>query len=208
MVKQLSFWFEFASTYSYLTAMRIEEAAADREVEVVWRPFSLGPIFVAQGWTSSPFNIYPAKGAYMWRDVARRAASLNLPMKQPNPFPQNTLLAGRVAIQALKQGEAGVRFCKNVYRAEFADGRDLSDPTVLGALLEEEGLPPNLLETAVEPEGKQALKDAVAEAQALGIFGAPSFIVGDELFWGDDRLENALAWACGDISEPAKSDRE
>ena len=97
----LEFWYEFASTYSYLAAMRIEEMAAIADVEIRWRPFLLGPIFASQGWNTSPFNVYPAKGRHMWRDMEREAARLGLPMRRPDPFPQNTLVAARVAVYAI-----------------------------------------------------------------------------------------------------------
>ena len=79
----LDFWFEFASTYSYPAAMRIDALAEACRVTVRWRPFLLGPIFKDQGWTTSPFNVYPAKGRYMWRDLARICDDLGLPFAQP-----------------------------------------------------------------------------------------------------------------------------
>jgi 2-hydroxychromene-2-carboxylate isomerase len=91
----LDFWFEFASTYSYPAAMRIAPLAKANGVNVRWRPFVLGPIFQAQGWQTSPFNLYPDKGRYMWRDLERICGALNLPFARPEPFPQNSLLAGR-----------------------------------------------------------------------------------------------------------------
>ena len=84
------FWYDYASTYSYPAAMRVAELAGSRGVALVWRPFLLGPIFAAQGWRDSPFNIYPAKGRYMWRDMQRTCAALELPLKRPDPFPQNS----------------------------------------------------------------------------------------------------------------------
>jgi 2-hydroxychromene-2-carboxylate isomerase len=87
------FWYEFASTYSYPAAMRVAELAGSRGVALAWRPFLLGPIFAAQGWRDSPFNIYPAKGRYMWRDMERICDGMGLPLKRPDPFPQNSLLA-------------------------------------------------------------------------------------------------------------------
>jgi 2-hydroxychromene-2-carboxylate isomerase len=101
---RLTFWYEFASTYSYLAAMRIDAAADAAGVEVAWQPFLLGPIFKAQGWTTSPFNIYPAKGRYMIRDVARIAAARGLPFRMPDPFPANTLKAARLAIVGIDAG--------------------------------------------------------------------------------------------------------
>src|SRR5215510_4878250 len=91
----LHFWFDFASTYSYLAAMRIGPLADKAEVQVRFRPFLLGPILKAQGWVTSPFNLYPAKGHNMWRDLERSCAELKLPFRRPDPFPQNSLLAAR-----------------------------------------------------------------------------------------------------------------
>lgn len=94
----LTFWYEFASTYSWLAAERIEALAAQANVEITWRPFLLGPIFAAHGRTSSPFNLFPAKGRNMWRDMERQCARLGLPpIVRPDPFPQNSLLAARIA---------------------------------------------------------------------------------------------------------------
>ena len=193
---KLQFWFEFASTYSYLSAMRIDALAEAAGVEVEWRPFWLGPIFKSQGWDSSPFNIYPVKGKYMWRDMERLCAARGLPLSPPDPFPQNGVLAARTAILALKQPE-GAEFCKAIYRAEFGEGRTISDPDLLRTLLTQCGLPAELVDAAGAPENKEALKDAVTEAMDLGIFGAPSFIANGELFWGDDRLEHAIAELTG-----------
>src|SRR5262244_3126673 len=92
MKQSLTFWYEFASTYSWLAAERIEAVAAQEGVAVVWRPFLLGPIFAAQGWTSSPFNLFPAKGRNMWRDMERQCVRMGLPpIVRPDPFPQNSL---------------------------------------------------------------------------------------------------------------------
>src|SRR4249920_2513922 len=96
-MRQLEFWFEFGSTYSYPAALHVEEVTRSAAVEVVWCPFLLGPIFKAQGWNDSPFNIYPAKGRYMWRDLERVCGSLGLPLRRPSQFPRNGLLAARVA---------------------------------------------------------------------------------------------------------------
>src|SRR5256886_17599605 len=100
----LDFFYEFASSYSYIAAMRIAPLAKAAGVEVRWRPFLLGPIFKAQGWDTSPFNLYEAKGRYMWRDMERLAAELSLPFRRPDPFPQNSLLPARVAPFGLAQG--------------------------------------------------------------------------------------------------------
>jgi 2-hydroxychromene-2-carboxylate isomerase len=192
----LTFWYEFASTYSWLAAERIEALAAAADVEVRWRPFLLGPIFVAQGWQSSPFNVYAAKGANMWRDIERQCELMDLPPPtRPEPFPQNSLLAARVAT-ALPQA-ARQAFSHAVYRAEFTKGQPIADRAVIGEALRDCRLDPEATLAAAEStENKAALRAATEEAGAQGIYGAPSFVTpSGELFWGNDRLEQALAWA-------------
>lgn len=190
----LEFFFEFASTYSYLTAMRLPELAKAARVKVTWRPFLLGPIFAAQGWDTSPFKIYAAKGNYMWRDMERRTAEQNLMFHKPDPFPQNGLLAARVAQLALEE-PGGIAFCQNVYLAQFDAGQDISDPAVISACLSAADLPAQLIDDAHSDTNKHKLRMTTEQAAKRGLFGAPSFVVGDELFWGDDRLEDALEWA-------------
>lgn len=192
----LDFWFEFASTYSYPAAMRVEKVAAAAGVTVRWRPFLLGPIFGAQGWNDSPFNIYPVKGRYMWRDLERVCAKEGLPLTLPPArFPQNGLKAARLTLVGVREGWAPA-FVKAVYTANFADQKDITDDAVLGTALRTAGADPNAAAAAANTaENKAALKAQTEEAIALGIFGAPSFTVGDELFWGNDRLEDAIEWA-------------
>jgi 2-hydroxychromene-2-carboxylate isomerase len=192
----LDFWFEFASTYSYPAAMRIAPLAQARGVHVRWRPFLLGPIFKGQGWDNSPFNLYPAKGRYMWRDLARICATLDLPFIQPSVFPQNTLLAARAAMVALTQGW-GEDFCRAVYACEFGEGRNIGEPDNIAGVLKALGRDADtVMQEAQSGPSKDALRAQTEEAQRLGIFGAPSFVTGDgELFWGNDRLEAALDWA-------------
>ena len=192
---RLEFWYEFASTYSYLSAMRIEALAQAAGVAVIWKPVLLGPIFRAQGWGTSPFNIYPAKGKYMVRDMQRLAAARGLPFRLPSPFPQNSLHAARLALIGHAEGW-GVAFTQAVYAAEFAEGADIGDRRTLGAILQRLGHDAEgLFARSETPENKQRLRQQTEEAQELGIFGAPSFLVGGDLFWGDDRLEQALAVA-------------
>ena len=114
------FWYEFASTYSYPAALRVAALAEERGVSVAWRPFLLGPIFAAQGWRDSPFNIYPAKGRYMWRDLERTCDAMGVPLKRPEPFPQPSLLAARVALAL--EGDQRSNFSRQVYIAEFGQG--------------------------------------------------------------------------------------
>lgn len=192
----LSFWFDFASTYSYPAAMRIAEWAGARDVSIVWRPFLLGPIFAEQGWRNSPFNIYPAKGRYMWRDLERVCAAEGLPFVRPDPFPQHSLLAARVATAL--DGDARARFCRAVFADEFGRGRSIDGEDFISGLLQALELPAETLLRANSEGAKAALRASVEEARNLGIFGAPSFVASDgELFWGFDRLQAALAWAAG-----------
>lgn len=193
--KVIEFWYEFASTYSYPAAMRAETVATQAHVTVRWQPFLLGPIFADLGWTTSPFNLQPAKGAYMWHDVARSCDKLGLAFRRPEPFPQNGLLAARVAT-ALPDDGTRARFSRAVYRAEFAAGRTISKPPVIAELLAEQGLEAEtLLTRAADPALKQTLRDRTETAQRRGIFGAPTWRTPDgELFWGNDRLEDALEW--------------
>jgi 2-hydroxychromene-2-carboxylate isomerase len=191
------FWYEFASTYSYPAALRVGALAEERGVSLIWRPFLLGPIFAAQGWRDSPFNIYPAKGRYMWRDVERTCAAMGVPLKRPDPFPQPSLLAARVALAL--QGEARANFSRQVYMAEFGQGAPIGDRAVLASLLAACGVDPTAtLERAESDANKAALKAECARAAEIGIIGAPSVVTGDgEVFWGNDRLEQALDWAAG-----------
>ena len=194
MEPTLEFWFEFASTYSYPAAARIEDIARQAGVAVSWRPFLLGPIFGQQGWTDSPFNIYPVKGRYMWRDLERICARLRLPFRHPSQFPRSGLLAARVACAHAGQPWLPA-FVRGDYRANFAEDRDIADTTTVSDVLAGLGLPAaQVLERAQSPAAKQQLREQTDEAIRRGIFGAPTFIVGNELFWGNDRLEDAIAW--------------
>ena len=193
----IEFWYEFASTYSYPAAMRVEAMAADAGVAVSWRPFLLGPLFnEQQGLTDSPFNAFPVKGAYMWRDMARICEEEGLPLVHPSQFPRNTLLAARVAIAGLEDGWTPA-FSRGVYEANFAHDQDISSPEVLAPLIAAAGgAPDHALAAAQSEPVKSLLKEHVQMARGRGIFGSPSFITADgELFWGNDRLESALAWA-------------
>jgi 2-hydroxychromene-2-carboxylate isomerase len=193
---QIEFWYEFASTYSYPAAMRIEKLARAKGVAVRWRPFLLGPIFGAQGWNDSPFNIYPVKGKNMWRDLERICSDLGIPLKQPPfRFPQNALKAARIAI-AHEREPWMPAFSRAVYAANFGAQKDISDDVTLLKILSELDINAQRATAAANSsENKQRLKDQTNQAIARGIFGAPSFTVGDELFWGNDRLERALDWA-------------
>ena len=193
----LEFWFEFASTYSYPAAHAVEAVAAKRGVQVKWRSFLLGPIFAAQGWNDSPFNIYPAKGAYMWRDLARLCGAQGLPLKKPSQFPRGSILAARIACRFADEAWLP-EFVRRVYSANFVRDLDISSPFVIGEILSSLGqVPAEIMKAAQAQETKDAFRTQADKAVALGLIGAPSFVVDGEVFWGGDRLEAALDWAEG-----------
>lgn len=194
MSLKFQFWYDFASTYSYLSAFRIEDLARQRGFSVEWKPFLLGPIFKGQGWDTSPFNIYTAKGDYMWRDIERLSGKYRIPFRRPSEFPRNSVLASRIALVAVPEGWCD-EFSKLVYSLNFAEDRDISDSEVLASALNLVGKEPSeVLQRAVSGENKGRLRAQTQEAIERGIFGAPSFVAGDEIFWGNDRLEDALDW--------------
>jgi 2-hydroxychromene-2-carboxylate isomerase len=192
----LEFWFDFASTYSHVAAMRIGPLAKQAGVPVRFRPFLLGPIFKAQGWDTSPFNLYEAKGRYVSRDVERLCADLSLPFRRPEPFPQNSLLAARIALVGFAE-PWGEEFSLAVFRAQFSEGRRIDDAATIDGILAALKLDAaRVLAQAQSDDNKALLRQQTKEAQRLGIFGAPTFVTADgELFWGNDRLERALTWA-------------
>src|SRR2546422_2979122 len=166
----LQLWFEFASTYSYPAVQRIEALADGPGVGVEWKPFLLGPVFKNQGWNDSPFNLYPAKGRYMWRDLERLCAKYGLPFRRPSVFPRSSLLAARVACTAAAEPWCG-DFVRAVFHANFADDRDIASVETVTAIRR----PGRALgEAAAPPAAKARLRAATERAIALRIFGAPT----------------------------------
>ena len=193
----LDFWFDFASTYSYPAAMLIEDRAKAAGVSVRWRPILLGPIFAAQGWDDSPFNIFPAKGRYMWRDMERLCTEVGLPFQRPNIFPQRSVDAAKLALYGLEQ-DWGPDFIRAVFTEQFVKGQDIANHMTLErALFGKIGQHPHAISLIIEAalNGSSRLRTETEAARALGIFGAPSFSIGAELFWGFDRMDQALSWA-------------
>jgi len=191
----LEFWFDFGSNYSYLSAMRIEALAREKNVEVVWKPFLLGVVFQSLGWQTSPFVLQKLKGDYAWRDMARLCEKYGLPWRQPTSFPRTALLPMRVALIGADQGWVAP-FVRRMMTMNFAEDRDIDNVEAVTEALTELGLDaPAILALALTDENKLRLRHQTQQAQARGLFGAPNFISGDELFWGNDRLEDALAWA-------------
>jgi 2-hydroxychromene-2-carboxylate isomerase len=198
----LEFWFEFASTYSYVGALRIEEECARAGIELRWKPFLLGPIFSEQlGIQGSPFNLQPVRGRYMWRDLERLCAAHGFAWRKPSTFPRKSVLAGRVAC-ALEGDPRQAECIRALFRANFAEDRDIADPSVVLDVLRACGADAQaLLSRGESPEAKAALRANTARARASGIFGAPNCLAGDELFFGQDRIADAIAWVTS--SRPA-----
>jgi 2-hydroxychromene-2-carboxylate isomerase len=193
---QVEFWFEFASNYSYLSVMRIEDEARRCGVRIVWKPFLLGPIFRELGLIPSPFVQQGRKGAYMQQDMARQCDRYGLASwAMPSVFPRRSLLAARVALLGANRSWIGA-FSRKVMELNFAHDREIDTPDQLAPILAALDLPAgDLLALAQTDSIKALLRQQTTEASARGIFGAPTFFVDDEMFWGNDRLEDAFLFA-------------
>ncbi len=187
--KKLQFWFSFGSTYTYLSTQRIEELARSREVGIDWKPFILKAISSGSGNQSNPRKVN-----YMWRDLKRRADRHGLEFNKPTIYPVDYQLTARVALIASHEGWCP-EFTKLVFHWNFVDGRQIGVEGNLEAALRKMGKDPQVvIAKAKSGEIVEAMQRQTDKAKSLGIFGSPSFITGDELFWGDDRLEEALDW--------------
>jgi 2-hydroxychromene-2-carboxylate isomerase len=188
----IAIWFDFASNYSYLSAMRIEQLARERGVGVSWRPFLLGPVFKSLGMDNSPFVTQERKGAYVWTDMERQCRKYQLGWTKPGTFPRRSILPARIATLADGQPWQG-EFIRKVMQRNFVADRDIEDHAALGDILASLGQDGPVTIAAAESDAiKQTLRARTEEAQRRGIFGAPTFFVGDEMFWGNDRLDDAL----------------
>lgn len=189
----IEFWFDFGSNYSYISTMRIEREAARVGAQVLWRPFLLGPIFRTFGWSTSPFVLQEAKGNYVWRDMERECLKAGIAWRKPSVFPRSAVLPLRVALHGAEQAWIG-DFCRRVMVMNFVDDRDIDDPLAVTQVLEELGLNASeVIDAALGEANKRKLREMTELAQNRGIFGAPTFFVGDEMYWGNDRLDDALA---------------
>lgn len=193
-MRTLDFFFQIGSTYSYLSVFRIEKLAVEAGLEVRWRPFSVLTLMLEQN--NIPFRGKPVKMAYMWRDIERRAACHGLPFKPTPVYPvDREHLSNRVATYALEQGW-GEQFVKATYLAWFIDGKLPGDPVAISEVLVGMGKDPAAILQKAETPGIRLQHAAHTDlARSLGIFGSPTFAFGNEIFWGDDRLEEAIAWA-------------
>ncbi|MGO4304496.1 2-hydroxychromene-2-carboxylate isomerase [Cupriavidus sp. RAF12] len=188
MSKQVEFFFDFGSPYSYLAYKELPRVAARTGATIVWRPMLLGGVFKATG-NHSPAEI-PAKSEWSNSDTARWAQRYDVPFRQNPFFPINTLALMRGAIGYQRKGEADFhRYVDAVFSAMWEQGKNLNDPNEIGKVLVGTGLDPReAMAMLDDPEVKGELKRVTEAAVARGIFGAPSFIVDGELFWGNDRL--------------------
>lgn len=190
-MKRVEFFYDYASTYSYLAHREIESLAARHDAELVYRPMVLGFVFKATG-NSMPAAV-PAKAAYMVHDVRRWVRHLGVPFQMPSVFPVNTIRALRGAIAALEDGSF-VAYNHAVMEAYWANDQDIGNVEVLTGIVDAAGLDGARLMARCETDAvKSALKSNTDEAVARGVFGAPTFFVGDQIFWGNDRLEFVAA---------------
>jgi 2-hydroxychromene-2-carboxylate isomerase len=193
MHKAIDFWFSIGSTYSYLSVVRLRDVADTHGIVFNWRPFNVREIMIAQN--NRPFVDKPVKALYMWRDIERRASMYGIPVRVPVPYPLTEMeLANRVAILAARQGWCS-DYAVATYKRWFQNGLEPgSEPNLSDSLREIGQNPLQVIDEAKSDEVGNALAAATEEARVLGVFGSPSFIVGGEVFWGDDRLDDALKW--------------
>jgi 2-hydroxychromene-2-carboxylate isomerase len=193
--KSIEFWFDFGSNYSYLSVMRV----VDEGIGVAWRPFLLGPIFQSLGWNNSPFVLQQDKGEYTWRDMARECRKYGVPWRMPTEFPRLGVLPLRIMLVADGQHWAG-EFARRVMLRNFHLDREIQSHDAMNSILVDLGLPAaEILATATSDAVKAMLREQTETAKARKIFGAPTFFAGGDMFWGNDRLDDALRYA----SDPA-----
>jgi 2-hydroxychromene-2-carboxylate isomerase len=191
--RAIEFWFSIGSTYTYLSVMRLQEVERSSGIRFVWRPFNVREIMVEQN--NRPFSGKPVKTAYMWRDIERRAGMYGIPIRVPAPYPlQNLELANRVAIVGTGEGWC-IPYAMATYRRWFQLGLEPgSEPNLSESIREAGQEPRRVIEQAMEEAGGDRLSSATEEARSRGVFGSPTFAVGGEIFWGDDRLDDAIRW--------------
>jgi 2-hydroxychromene-2-carboxylate isomerase len=188
---QTTFYFDLGSPYAYLAAERLGEVLDGGAV--AWQPISLGGLFKVNGRSSWAVGDPGTRNDGV-EEVRRRARAYELPeLRWPEPWPSNYLFAMRVATYAVQMGY-GEAFALQAFRDAFQRGSDLGIPEHVLQSAERAGLDPDAARAATEnPQVKQGLRTATDEAHARGVVGVPTLAVGEELFWGDDRLVDAAA---------------
>jgi 2-hydroxychromene-2-carboxylate isomerase len=189
----IDFWFTMGSTYSGLSVLRLADVERSSGMSFRWRPFHL--LLILQEMKHVPFADKPAKCAYMWRDLARRAAMYGFAGKFPAPYPaKQSVAANQVAIVGMREGW-GKDFVRAAYRRWFQQGEETgSEPNLSSSLRDIGPEPHRVLALANTTQTHDRLLAETAAARELGIFGSPTFVVDQELFWGDDRIEDAISW--------------
>ena len=191
--KDIDFWFSVGSTYTYLTLIRLPDVEQSSGIQFRWRPFSVRVLM--REMNNLAFAGKPVKAAYMWRDIERRAAMYGFPARVPAPYPlQEFDLANRIAVLGRQEGWCA-EYVRAAYRRWFQDGKEPGlEPNLSDSLREIGQTPERVIAAAQGDEIGRAYEEATDAARELGIFGAPTFAVDGELFWGDDRLEDAVSW--------------
>jgi 2-hydroxychromene-2-carboxylate isomerase len=187
--RSVDFYFDFGSPASYLAATQLPHLCADVGAELVWKPMLLGGVFQSTG-NHSPATI-PAKGPYLFIDLARFAKRYGVPLQENPDFPINTLMLmrGATGMQMHEPGRFRA-YVDAVFHAMWVEPRNLNDPATVGAVLQEAGFDAGkLLALANAQDVKDQLKATTQEAVQRGVFGAPTMFVGDQMFWGQDRLD-------------------
>lgn len=189
MTKTVDFYFDFGSPAAYLAWTQLPKLCADAGATLVWQPLLLGGVFQSTG-NRAPISV-PLKGSYLFVDMARFAKRYGVPLVMNPHFPINTLHLMRAAVGLQRRADARFEaYCAAMFRAIWVDAINLGDPAVLAATLTGAGFEPAaLLALSAEPEVKEALKARTDAAVQRGIFGAPTMFVGDQMFWGQDRLD-------------------
>lgn len=189
MTRAVEFYFDVGSPAAYLAWTQLPRIVQQVGCEIEYRPFLLGGVFQATG-NRSPMEV-PAKGQYMQDDLQRFARRYGVPFRHNPHFPINTLtlMRGALGLQ-MREPQRMVPYVDAVYRAIWVDGNNMNDPATVAAVLQQAGFDPEkLLALAQDPAVKDELKVVTQEAVARGAFGAPTFFVGDQMFWGQDRLD-------------------
>lgn len=189
MTRAVEFYFDVGSPAAYLAWTQLPKIVQQAGCEIEYRPFLLGGVFQATG-NRSPMEV-PAKGQYMQDDLQRFARRYGVPFRHNPHFPINTLtlMRGALGLQ-MREPQRMVPYVDAVYRAIWVDGKNMNDPATVAAVLQQAGFDPDkLLALAQDPAVKDELKVVTQEAVARGAFGAPTFFVGDQMFWGQDRLD-------------------
>lgn len=193
--KEVEFWFEYGSVYSYLSVMRIEFEAQRRDIKFIWKPFLLGAIFQSVGFKTSPFIEQVDKRSYVLQDMPRQCKKYGLKWSEPSTFPRSGLLPLRVALLGIDEPWIG-EFSRRVMELNYVFDKDINEPEILAPILSDIGLSASkVLEQAKAESTKILLRKQTEQARINRIFGAPTFLIGKEMFWGNDRLDDAFQFA-------------